>query len=193
MHLLKRLAIATWRTLVDQADVLASTVLLKPVSAAVSRQVNLAVTGAHIPYEGPSRLASYRKAVTRTVDGAVLDGEAPGTWAKYAIPKGLPTKEGERRMAIENQAHSVEERSFVIKEGYGKGTKTLVYAGTATYKIDGESRFGRVTVHFHEADKAGPHYDLVCEGVPAGTERWELALHSGPFKGRYAFVDASGG
>jgi hypothetical protein len=59
-------------------------------------------------------------------------------------------------------------------------------------KIDGESQFGRVAVHFHQADKAGPHYDLVCEGVPAGTERWELALHSGPFKGRYAFVDASG-
>jgi hypothetical protein len=82
--------------------------------------------------------------------------------------------------------------SFVIKEGYGKGTKTLVYAGTATYKIDGESQFGRVAVHFHQADKAGPHYDLVCEGVPTGTERWELALHNGPFKGRYAFVDASG-
>jgi len=51
------------------------------------------------------------------MDGAVLDGEAPGTWAKYAIPKGLPTEEGERRMAIENQAHSVEEKSFVIQEG----------------------------------------------------------------------------
>ena len=80
----------------------------------------------------------------------------------------------------------------MIKEGYGKGTKTLVYAGTASYKIDGESQFGRVAVHFHEADRAGLHYDLVCEGVPTGTERWELSLHNGPFKGRYAFVDASG-
>ena len=192
MNTLKRLGIALWRTLLDQGDLIAMQVLLPPVAGAISKHVRLAVTGTHIPHEGPSRLASYRQAVTRTMDGAVLDGEAPGTWAKYAIPKGLPAEEGERRMAIENQAHSVEEKSFVIQEGYGKGTKTLVYAGTATYKIDGESHFGRVAVHFHQADNAGPHYDLVCEGVPAGTERWELALHNGPFKGRYAFVDASG-
>ena len=192
MNPLKRLGIALWRTLLDQGDLSATQILLPPIAGAISTRVRIAATGTHIPHEGPSRLASYRRAVTRTVDGAVLDGEAPGTWAKYAIPKGLPAEEGERRMAIENQAHSVEERSFVIEEGYGKGTKTLVYAGTATYKIDGESHFGRVAVHLHEADKAGPHYDLVCEGVPAGTERWELALHSGPLKGRYAFVDASG-
>jgi hypothetical protein len=192
MNPLKRLGIALWRTLLDQGDLIATQILLPPIAGAISTRVRIAATGTHIPHEGPSRLASYRNAVTRTVDGAVLDGEAPGTWAKYAIPKGLPTEEGERRMAIENQAHSVEERSFVIKEGYGKGTKTLVYAGTATYKIDGESQFGRVTVHFHQADKAGPHYDLVCEGVPTGTERWELSIHNGPFKGRYAFVDASG-
>jgi hypothetical protein len=192
MNTLKRLGIALWRTLLDQGDLIAMQVLLPPVAGAISKHVRLAVTGTHIPHEGPSRLVSYRQAVTRTMDGAVLDGEAPGTWAKYAIPKGLPAEEGERRMAIENQAHSVEECSFVIKEGYGKGTKTLVYAGTATYKIDGESHFGRVAVHFHEADKAGPHYDLVCEGVPTGTERWELAIHSGQCKGRYAFVDASG-
>src|ERR1035441_8301259 len=128
MNPLKRLGIALWRTLLDQGDLIATQILLPPIAGAIGTRVRIAATGTHIPHEGPSRLASYRKAVTRTVDGAVLDGEAPGTWAKYAIPKGLPTKEGERRMAIENQAHSVEERSFVIKEGYGKGTKTLVYA-----------------------------------------------------------------
>jgi hypothetical protein len=149
MNTLNRLGIALWRTLLDQGDLIATQILLPPIAGAISTRVRIAATGTHIPHEGPSRLASYRKAVTRTVDGAVLDGEAPGTWAKYAIPKGLPAKEGERRMAIENQAHSVEECSFVIKEGYGKGTKTLVYAGPATYKIDGESQFGRVAVHFH--------------------------------------------
>ena len=40
--------------------------------------------------------------------------------------------------------------------------------------------------------RAGTHYDLVCEGVPMNTERWELHIPNGPFKGRYAFVDASG-
>jgi hypothetical protein len=192
MNPLKRLGIALWRTFLDQGDLIATQVLLPPIAGAISARVRMIATGTHLPYEGPARLASYRQAVTTTVDGAALDGEVPGTWAKYAIPKGLPTEEGERRMAIENQAHSVEERSFVIKEGYGKGTKDLVYAGTATYRIDGESHFGRVAIHYHLADKAGPHYDLVCEGVPTGTERWELAIHNGPFKGRYAFVDASG-
>src|ERR1035441_7307915 len=163
MNPLKRLGIALWRTLLDQGDLIATQIFLPPIAGAISKHVRLAVTGTHIPHEGPSRLASYRQAVTRTMDGAVLDGEASGTWAKYAIPKGLPAEEGERRMAIENQAHSVEECSFVIKEGYGKGTKTLVYAGTATYKIDGESHFGRVAVHFHEADKAA---HTVRPGVP---------------------------
>ena len=187
MTFLKRLGVTLWKTLLNQGEIVANV-----ATGALTRTINTAVIGKSIPHEGPARLAGYRLAVSRTVDGAVLDGEAPGTWAKYAIPKGLPTEEGERRMAIENQAHSVEEKSFVIKEGYGKGTKKLVYAGTATYKIDGESHFGRVAVHYHDADRAGPHYDLVCEGVPTGTERWELALHNGPYKGRYAFVDASG-
>ena len=100
MNTLKRLGIALWRTLLDQGDLIAMQVLLPPVAGAISKHVRLAVTGTHIPHEGPSRLASYRQAVTRTVDGAVLDGEAPGTWAKYAIPKGLPSEEGDRRMAI---------------------------------------------------------------------------------------------
>src|ERR1039457_4465023 len=139
MNLLKRLGITLWKTLLSQGDIVAGSILLPAAAGALTRTINTAVIRKPTPHEGPSRLASYRRAVTRTVDGAVLDGEAPGTWAKYAIPKGLPAEEGERRMAIENQAHSVEEKSFVIQEGYGKGTKTLAFAGIATYKIDGES------------------------------------------------------
>src|ERR1039458_9833059 len=96
MNPLKRLGIALWRTLLDQGDLIATQILLPPVAAAISKHVRLAVTGTHIPHEGPSRLASYRQAVTRTMDGAVLDGEASGTWAKYAIPRGLP-RSAERR------------------------------------------------------------------------------------------------
>src|ERR1039457_3241730 len=72
MNTLKRLGIALWRTLLDQGDLIAMQVLLPPVAGAISKHVRLAVTGAHIPHEGPSRLASYRQAVTRTVHGAAL-------------------------------------------------------------------------------------------------------------------------
>ena len=127
-----------------------------------------------------------------TVDGAAVDGPVPGAWAKYAIPKGLPAEEGERRMAIENQPHRVDDFDGVIEEGYGKGLKKLVYSGKVAVKIDGETAMRKINIHRHDADRAGTHYDLVCEGVPQGTERWELNIPNGPFKGRYAFVDASG-
>ena len=95
-------------------------------------------------------------------------------------------------MAIENQPHRVDDFDGVIAEGYGKGLKKLVYSGTVAVKIDGETALRKINIHRHEADRAGMHYDLVCEGVPMGTERWELSIPNGPFKGRYAFVDASG-
>ena len=80
----------------------------------------------------------------------------------------------------------------ILAEGYGKGLKKLVYSGTVAVKIDGETALRKINIHRHEADRAGMHYNLVCEGVPMGTERWELSVPNGPFKGRYAFVDASG-
>jgi hypothetical protein len=95
-------------------------------------------------------------------------------------------------MAIENVPHRVDDFDGVIAEGYGKGLKKLVYSGTVAVKIDGETALRKINIHRHEADRAGMHYDLVCEGVPMGTERWELSIPNGPFKGRYAFVDASG-
>jgi hypothetical protein len=86
----------------------------------------------------------------------------------------------------------VDDFDGIIAEGYGKGLKKLVYSGTVAVKIDGETVLRKINIHRHEADHAGMHYDLVCEGVPMGTERWELSIPNGPFKGRYAFVDASG-
>ena len=151
-----------------------------------------AVTGSSTPPQGSARLATKRGLVTVTVDGGAVDGAVPGAWAKYAIPKGLPEEEGQRRMTIENVPHRVDDFDGVIAEGYGKGLKKLVYSGTVAVKIDGETALRKINIHRHEADRAGMHYDLVCEGVPMGTERWELSIPNGPFKGRYAFVDASG-
>jgi hypothetical protein len=52
--------------------------LLPPIAGAISTRVRIIATGMHIPHEGPARLASYRWAGTRIIDGAALDGEAPG-------------------------------------------------------------------------------------------------------------------
>jgi hypothetical protein len=192
MNPLKRLGIALFKTLVDQGDLIATQVLLPPVSGAIQARLLRAVTGSSTPPQGSARLATYRGLVTVTVDGAAVDGAVPGAWAKYAIPKGLPAEEGERRMAIENQPHRVDDFDGVIEAGYGKGTKKLVYSGKVAVKIDGETSLRKINIHRHDAERAGTHYDLVCEGVPMNTERWELSIPNGPFKGRYAFVDASG-
>jgi hypothetical protein len=191
MNPLKRLGGALFRTFLDQGDLIATQVL-SSVSGAMQSRVARAATGSSIPPQGRARLATYRSLVRVTVDGAAVDGAIPGAWAKYAIPKGLPEEEGERRMAIENAPHRVDDFDGVIAEGYGKGIKKLVYSGTVAVKIDGETALRKINIHRHEADRAGAHYDLVCEGVPMGTERWELSIPNGPFKGRYAFVDASG-
>ena len=60
MTLLKRLGITLWKTLLSQGDIIASSVLLPPAAGAISRRVNTAVIGTHIPHEGPSRMAGHR-------------------------------------------------------------------------------------------------------------------------------------
>jgi len=119
MNPLKRLGIALFKTLLDQGDLIATQVLLPPVSGAIQARLLRAVTGSSTPPQGSARLATKRGLVTVTVDGAGVDGAVPGAWAKYAIPKGLPEEEGERRMAIENQPHRVDDFDGVIAEGYG--------------------------------------------------------------------------
>jgi len=141
--------------LVDQGDLIATQVLLPPVSSAIQSRLCRAATGSPIPPQGRARLATYRGLVTVTVDGAAVDGAVPGAWAKYAIPKGLPAEEGERRMAIENQPHRVDDFDGVIAEGYGKGLKKLVYSGTVAVKIDGETSLRKINIHRHEAERAG--------------------------------------
>jgi hypothetical protein len=128
----------------------------------------------------------------RTVDGAVLFGSAPGTGAKYALPKGLP-KDGQRTLAIENEPHEVSGFSGVISEGYGKGVKTLLADETVVLKIKGKSILTRMNYHVHDADVAGLHYDIAIQGLPEGTEQFEINIPRGEFKGRYAFVTTDKG
>jgi hypothetical protein len=112
--------------------------------------------------------------------------------AKYTLPKGLP-KVSSRVLAIENEPHTVDGFSGVIASGYGKGTKTLLADETVAVKIGTKMFLSRMNYHFHEADKAGPHFDLVVADVPPGTEQWELNIPRGDYKGRYAFITTEKG
>ena len=139
------------------------------------------------PNVGGSRLFTARALSKIAQDGAFLDGPAQIGYAKYAIRKGMPGP-GEKRMAIENDPHSIDDFDGEIKEGYGKGTKKLLYAGTAVIKENDRRFTGRVNIHEHRAERAGLHYDFVAEGIEPGTSQFEINIPAGPFKGRYAFV-----
>jgi len=51
-----------------------------------------------------------------------------GVAKSWAIPKGLPTKKGEKRLAIQVNDHDIDYMGFEgeIEEGYGAG-KVLIY------------------------------------------------------------------
>lgn len=140
-----------------------------------------------------SRFLSASLAYTKTVDGAIRSGIAPiGSGAKYALPKGLP-EQGERHLAIEGDSHLVDGFSGKISSGYGKGVKTLLADETVGVKIGPKIFLSRMNYHFHEADKAGPHYDISVQDVPSNTAKWELNIPRGEYKGRYAFISTDKG
>jgi hypothetical protein len=137
---------------------------------------------------GTRQLVFPRALQTKTVDGTLLAGpRTQKEFAKFALKKGLPTEDRRRTLAVENPPHSVNDFDGVIEEGYGKGPKRLLYAGTGVIKV-GECRcLGKINVHAHEAEKAGFHYDFVAEGVDPHTQSFEVNIPNGVLKGRYAF------
>jgi hypothetical protein len=140
---------------------------------------------------GTRDLAFPRAFQKKAVDGALRAGlRTEKEYAKFALKKGLPTEQRPRALAVENAPHSVDDFNGVIEEGYGKGEKRLLYAGTGVIKVGGSSRLGKINVHAHDAEKAGPHYDFVAEGVDPHTESFEVNIPNGVLKGRYAFRQA---
>jgi hypothetical protein len=140
---------------------------------------------------GTRQLALNRALQKKAVDGALLAGPRTGKeYAKFTLKKGLPTDQRPKTLAVENEPHSVDDFDGVIKEGYGKGGKRLIYSGTGVIKAGGSCQLGKVNVHEHDAEKAGFHYDFVAEGVDPHTESLEVNIANGVLKGRYAFRQA---
>ena len=140
---------------------------------------------------GTRQLALNRALQKKAVDGALLAGpRTEKEYAKFTLKKGLPTDQRPRTLAVENEPHSVDDFNGVIKEGYGKGEKRLIYSGTSVIKVGGSCQLGKINVHEHEAEKAGFHYDFVAEGVDPHTESFEVNIANGVLKGRYAFRQA---
>lgn len=122
-----------------------------------------------------------------TIDGGVRTSIPSKAWAKYTLPKGLPVT-GKRSLAIENEPHFADDFNGVIKEGYGKGIKTLLIRDSVIVKVADKSSVQRINYHLHDADVAGLHFDIVVTGIKPGTKQWELNIPRGQNKGRYAFV-----
>jgi hypothetical protein len=140
---------------------------------------------------GIRQLALNRALQKKAVDGALLAGPRTGKeYAKFTLKKGLPTDQRPRALAVENEPHSVNDFNGVIKEGYGKGEKRLIYSGTGVIKVGGGSQLGKINVYEHDAQKAGFHYDFVAEGVGPHTQSFEVNIANGVLKGRYAFRQA---
>ena len=136
-------------------------------------------------------LAGVRKLASATPDGAVIEGVVtnPKIGAKFAIKNGLPETDTDRRLIIENEPHMVDGFNGKIKEGYGKGTKTLLYHGPVVVKIGGKTSVQTADYHRHQADKAGLHFDLAVTGVPSQQyslkpKPFEIHFCRGPFSGR---------
>ena len=176
------------KNLVDLAPTLVQVCILGPVVGRTMSRLSLTKPVS-------TRMAGQRWLATKTVDGAVIEGADVQVGAKFAMKNGLPTEEGERRLIIENEPHRLDGFDGEIKEGYGKGIKRLLYRGPVVVKLGKNTSVQTAEYHFHEAEKAGPHYDLTVSGVPSQQFRlrprqFEIHFLGGPLQGkRYAIVN----
>jgi len=77
----------------------------------------------------------------------------------WVLPKGMPIKPGEKRLAIKVASHSVGAANFEgeIKEGYGKGTKEIWDEGTyIPYSHIMEQK--PIRIEFHGSRVNGVYY-----------------------------------
>ena len=110
--------------------------------------------------------------------------ERDGVLASWAVPKGLPTKTGARRLAVHVEDHPLSYGGFegeIPKGQYGGGVVDIYDAGT--YEIESEHDDGRITFRLHGERLDGP---LVAGAGPHGRRGAQLAadLPRGPRRRR---------
>jgi bifunctional non-homologous end joining protein LigD len=113
--------------------------------------------------------------------------EMAGVLKSWAVPKGLPWKQGEKHLAVEVEDHPVEYAGFegVIPKGqYGGGTVMLWDRGS--YSVFGEDpseawRDGKLQLVL-EGEKAKGEWTLVRTRIPAAKPQWLLLKTGGNIK-----------
>src|SRR3954451_21039940 len=110
--------------------------------------------------------------------------EMDGVLKSWAVPKGLPWKQGEKHLAVEVEDHPVEYAGFegIIPKGqYGGGTVMLWDRGN--YFVFGEEplqswRDGKLHIVL-EGEKAKGEWTLVRTRMQAGKPQWLLLKTGG--------------
>lgn len=121
--------------------------------------------------EGPPRFVVQRHDARRLHFDLRL--EADGVLTSWAVPKGVPLREGPRRLAVRTEDHPIGYLTFeaVIPEGqYGAGRMTVWDAGT--YGLQERTRDEWKVVLDGRILRG--HYHLVRTGGDAGREEWLL-------------------
>ena len=113
--------------------------------------------------------------------------EMEGVLRSWAVPKGLPTKAGERALAVEVEDHPIEYGKFegVIPEGnYGAGTVMLWDRGNYTVAEGApEESYRRGKIHLAlSGEKCVGEWTLVRMRPRAGEQKtnWLIIKNSGP-------------
>jgi bifunctional non-homologous end joining protein LigD len=105
--------------------------------------------------------------------------ERDGVLASWAVPKGLPTRTGARRLAVHVEDHPLEYGTFegVIPKGqYGGGVVDIYDAGT--YEIESEHDDGRLTFRLHGQRLEG-RWSLVPAHLDGEERNWLLICREG--------------
>ena len=180
--------VAGW-VLYDNLEEILNMTLVPKVSGLLTGQIEKKIG------ESSSKWLFTKIISNKGVDGIILGklNLFKNSGAKFAIRKGLPENDTERRLAIENEPHVLDGFDGEIKSGYGKGTKRIVYKGKGILKVKGKAALTDIEYHVHQADKAGLHYDLAIKGLPSGEDLFELNIGRGPVRGRYSFAKTDRG
>ena len=130
------------------------------------------------PSEGPPVFVVQRHSARRLHFDLRL--EAGGVLKSWAVPKGLPTTRGVRRLAVHTEDHPLEYATFEgqIPAGeYGAGTMDIYDRGT--YELVEAKRDGGLTVRL-DGERLQGEWTLVPAALDGDPRNWLLLNKSGP-------------